>query len=85
MSKTDNKNCNGWISTSEALPPIKTRVLIVESENSRSYRREWCRSLDHTNCKALRTGAKWRMVLERTEHGLTSYPLATPATTPQRP
>lgn len=31
MSKTDNKNCKGWISTGEALPPLKTRVLIVES------------------------------------------------------
>lgn len=36
MSKTDNKNCNGWISTSEALPPLKTRVLIVESGAGRS-------------------------------------------------
>lgn len=52
---------------------------------SRSYRRKWCRSLDHTNCKALRTGAKRRMVLERTRHSLTSYPLAAPAPTPQRP
>lgn len=31
MSNTDNKNCNDWISTSDALPPLKTRVLIVES------------------------------------------------------
>lgn len=36
MSKTDNKNCNGWISTGEALPPLKTRVLIVESGAGRS-------------------------------------------------
>lgn len=36
MSKTDNKNCNGWISTSKALPPLKTRVLIVESGAGRS-------------------------------------------------
>lgn len=36
MSKTDNKNCNGWISTSDALPPLKTRVLIVESGAGRS-------------------------------------------------
>lgn len=36
MSKTDNKNCNGWISTSEALPPLKSRVLIVERGAGRS-------------------------------------------------
>ena len=73
MSKTDNKNCNGWISTSEALPPLKTRVLIVESGAGRSMIRI---------AKLLGQAQSGVWYWSAQKHSLTSYPLAAPATTP---